>query len=185
MGLPQPKLFLTVEEYLQGERDVATRHEYVQGQIFAMAGGSGRHNRISLAIASKLDAHLAGKPCETFMADVKIRVDPDTFYYPDVVVACDESVEDDYYREKPVLVVEVLSPSTERIDQKEKLAAYKTIPSLREYAIVWQDVARVLLYRKTESGWQSLMFADPDQAVVFESVGVTMTFDEIYRNVLR
>jgi Uma2 family endonuclease len=183
MGLPQPKLFLTVEEYLLGERDGTTRHEYILGQIYAMAGGSDWHNRISGNFFKKLDSALENKKCEVFIADMKIRLEPDTFYYPDVVVSCDDPPTDRYFRNQPVLLIEVLSPSTERIDQNEKLAAYKTIPSLREYAIVWQDAPRVLLYRKTESGWQSQMIADPDQVVVFESIGVTMTLDEIYRNV--
>lgn len=183
MGLPQPKLFLTVEEYLLGERDVATRHEFILGQVYAMAGASDRHNRISGNLFKKIDSALEDKKCEAFIADMKIRLEPDTFYYPDVVVTCDDPPEDRYFRTEPVLVIEVLSPSTERTDLTEKFSAYQKIPTLREYAIVWQDGARVLLHRKTESGWQSTIIADPDQAVEFESVGVTMTLDEIYRNV--
>ena len=81
--------------------------------------------------------HLGSSRCETYIENVKLKADEQTFYYPDVMVACDENPESIYYREQPILLVEVISPSTERIDRNEKLTVYKNIPTLQEYLIVW------------------------------------------------
>src|SRR5215210_9413337 len=139
MSLPKERQSLSVGGYLEGERDSEVRHEYVAGQAYAMAGASARHNRIALNIAGRLNDLLADGECEAFMSDMKVRVAPDLFYYPDVVVACDPAGGDPYVRAEPRLVVEVLSPSTERTDRREKLAAYQSCPSLQEYALVSQD----------------------------------------------
>src|SRR2546421_12532355 len=106
------KPYLSVADYLAGERDVDVRHEYVDGQVYAMAGASDRHNRIALNIASRLNDQLADDRCEAFMADMKVRVTEDLYYYPDVVVTCDPPGGDPYFRTQPRLIVEVLSPST-------------------------------------------------------------------------
>src|SRR5215210_4129937 len=135
MSLPKERQSLSVGGYLEGERDSEVRHEYVAGQAYAMAGASARHNRIALNIAGRLNDHLAGGECEAFMADMKIRVAPDLFYYPDVVVTCDPPGGDPYFRTTPRLIIEVLSPTTERTDRHEKMAAYKSCPSVQEYAL--------------------------------------------------
>jgi Uma2 family endonuclease len=178
---------LSVAEYLAGEKDGAVRHEYVDGQVYAMAGASARHNRIALNIAGRLNDHLTGDECEAFMADMKIRVAPDLFYYPDVVVTCDPPGGDAYFRTEPRLIIEVLSPTTERIDRHEKLAAYKTCESVQEYALVSQQGMMIELHRRIHDNegkeWQTRIFTEADGQCAFESIGLTLNLADIYRNV--
>jgi Uma2 family endonuclease len=183
MSLPRERFSLSVADYLAGERDALVRHEYVGGQAYAMAGASARHNRIALNIAGRLNDHLAGGDCEAFMADMKIRVTPELFYYPDVVVTCDAPGGDPYFRTEPRLIVEVLSPTTERTDRHEKLAAYRNCPSVREYALVSQDGMMVELHRRSGDDWQTHIFTEPDEQCAFASVGLTPSLSDIYRNV--
>jgi len=183
MSLPKESLSLSVGEYLEGERDSEVRHEYVSGQAYAMAGASARHNRIALNIAGRLNDLLADGECEAFMADMKVRVAPDLFYYPDVVVTCDPPGGDPYFRTEPRLVVEVLSPTTQRTDRHEKLAAYKGCPSLQEYALVSQDGMAVELHRRVGDGWLTELFTEPGDRCAFDSVGLTLALNDIYRNV--
>jgi Uma2 family endonuclease len=183
MSLPRERFSLSVSDYLAGERDGMVRHEYVSGQAYAMAGASGRHNRIALNIAGRLNDYLADDECEAFMADMKVRVEPDLFYYPDVVVTCDAPVTDPYFRTEPRLIVEVLSPTTERTDRHEKLAAYKNCPSVQEYALVSQDAMMVELHRRTGETWQTELFTEPAEQCAFASVGLALSLSDIYRNV--
>jgi Uma2 family endonuclease len=185
MSLPRTSFNLSVADYLAGERDGAVRHEYVSGQAYAMAGASARHNRIAGNIFGRLNNHLDGAECEPFISDMKIRVAPDLFYYPDVVVTCDAPGGDPYFRTAPRLIVEVLSPTTERTDRHEKLAAYKNCPSVQEYALISQDGMMVEIHRRRSSGddWQTEIFTEPDEQCTFDSVGLTMSLGDIYRNV--
>jgi Uma2 family endonuclease len=114
---------------------------------------------------------------------MKVRVAPDLFYYPDVVVTCDPPGADPYFRTEPRLVVEVLSPTTERADRHEKLAAYQNCPSLQEYALVSQDGMMVELHRRADDGWGTEVFDDAEDRVTFDSVALTLTLTDIYRNV--
>ena len=183
MSLPKERFSLSVAEYLEGEKDAAVRHEYVAGQAYAMAGASARHNRIAGNIFARLNDKLDGAECEPFISDMKVRVAPDLVYYPDVVVTCDPPGGDPYVRTEPRLVVEVLSPSTERADRHEKLAAYKNCPSVREYALVSQERMLVELHRRVGDGWQTELLTEPDERCAFDSVGLTLTLADIYRNV--
>lgn len=183
MSLPKEKFSLSIADYLAGERESHARHEYVGGQAYAMAGASARHNRIALNIAGRLNDYLAGGECEAFMADMKIRVSPDLFYYPDVVVTCDAPGGDAYFRTAPRLIIEVLSPTTERIDRHEKLAAYKNCPSVQEYALVSQDGLLVELHRRSHDEWQTMFFTEPTEQCAFESIALTVSLSDIYRNV--
>lgn len=184
MGIPKHKQTLSIEEYLAGEQDVEVRHEYVSGQIYAMAGTSDRHNRIAINLVTKLDPHIEGNPCELFISEMKVKVADDLVYYPDVMVACDKPPRDPYCRTHPVLVVEVLSPSTQRIDQGEKLNAYRNVPSIRDYLIVAQDQMRVDLHQRQDAGdWKHLIFTEPDEVVAFVSVSLSLQVSDIYRGV--
>lgn len=158
------------------------KHEYVDGQVYAGAGESDRHNRISGNIYARLVGHLDGNECEPFMSDMKLFVSPHAFY-PEVMVACEQPINDSYFRTQPVLIVEVLSPSTERVDRKEKLAAYRGIPTLREYAIVVQDLIEVELRRRVDDKWRTEIYRDLTDAITFESIDFTLTVADIYRNV--
>lgn len=130
MGLPKLKTKISVENYFEGEKVSQLKHEYVNGEVYAMAGASDKHHRIAANLFIKLDSHLEDSDFEAFIVDMKLKADEKTFYYPDVFVSCDESPESRFYREEPVLIIEVLSPSTRVIDRREKLRVYQQIPSL-------------------------------------------------------
>lgn len=178
------KPYLSVADYLAGERDADVRHEYVDGQVYAMAGASDRHNRIALNIASRLNEHLADGECEAFMSDMKVKVDPVLYYYPDVVVTCDPPGGDRYVRTEPRLIVEVTSPTTERIDRTEKLHAYRRVESLQEYVLVSQETPFIELHRRGADGaWAREVCINPEEQLTLASVGLTLALSDVYRNV--
>ena len=154
---------LSIEDYLEMEKTATVRHEYVAGEVYAMTGASRRHNRIAGNAYRRLADAAAGGPCRVYMETVKLRVD-DVFYYPDVMVACEDEPDDPYYEDSPCLVVEVVSPSTETTDRREKLAAYKHIPGLKAYLIFDQDRARVERHFRDEEGaWRRADMVDEGQ----------------------
>jgi Uma2 family endonuclease len=184
MSLHDPKSYLSVDEYLASERDNPVRHEYVQGQLYAMAGASDRHNRIALNIASRFNDHLANNHCEAFMVDIKIKVAEDLFYYPDVVVTCDTPGGDLYFRTEPRLIIEVMSPSTARTDRHEKLTAYRHLSSLQEYVLVAQDEIMIEIHRRGDDGpWEREILNQPEEIVYFSSIDLSLSVGDIYRNV--
>lgn len=173
---------LSVEEYLKYEAESPVRHEYVAGDIFAMAGTSLKHNRIALRLSTELSNRLWGGPCQTYMSDAKVRLKINTdeyFYYPDVTVGCNREDEEKHYLRHPKLIIEVLSPSTEAIDRREKAAHYRCIPTLEEYVLVAQDISEVTISRRSEN-WRSFVATSEDERVDFRSVGVSLTIAEIY-----
>ncbi|MEP7337684.1 MAG: Uma2 family endonuclease [Acidobacteriota bacterium] len=177
----------TVEEYLAFEKTSPVRHEYVDGLIFAMAGESKNHNRLASKICTRLNLHLEDDRCEVFIENVKVKVSPTRYYYPDVVVSCNEPTEDEdaYIIEDPVMILEVLSPTTKRNDRVEKMNAYQKLASLREYIIVSQERVRIEIYRHQAAGetWQCEVFDGLEAEASFESVGLTMNLADIYRRV--
>lgn len=180
---PAARRSLTEAEYLAFEETASVRHEYLAGEAYAMAGGSLRHNRIALNTASLLLARLSGRPCQVFLSDVKLRVARDSaYYYPDVMATCaPQAVADQsLVVTEAVLVVEVLSPATETIDRREKLAAYRRLPSLQEYALIAQDSQQVEIYRRQRDGdWLYIAYARGDP-VEFASLGVTVPLADLY-----
>lgn len=183
MSLRKPDQQVSVAEYLEGEKDSPIRHEYVDGYVYAMAGASDCHNRISLNLASRLNDHLIEDPFEVFIADMKLMVDATTYYYPDVMVSCDPPGGDPYFRAQPVLLIEVTSPNTSRTDHHEKLVAYKHIASLREYALISQDSMHVEMHRRNSDGWEVEKLTQADQKLRFDSVGLALKLEDIYRNI--
>jgi Uma2 family endonuclease len=156
MEQPERDGLITVEEYLEGERQAEIRHEFIGGQTYAMVGGTDRHNRIAGNLYVALHSEARRNGCGLFMADMKVRLSvagEDAFYYPDLMVACDPADDQPYYRTAPCLLLEVLSGSTHRIDRREKLFAYTTIPSLQEYLVVTQNEPRVEIHRREVDGW--------------------------------
>lgn len=177
-----PEQLSTPEAYLLLENDnlLETRHEYVNGLIYAMAGASRAHNRVVRRIMRCLDQHLEGTPCEPFQSDMKVKVQRANdvrFYYPDVHVTCEQET-DRYYNEHPCLIVEVLSDSTQRVDRTEKLLAYPMIESLQEYVLLSQDSPYLEIYRR-RTDWQRESFAGSD-SVTLESVGLVLVVEELY-----
>ena len=148
-----------------------------------MAGSSDRHNRISFNFAKKIDAKLdPNGDCQVFMTDMKLQADEATFYYPNVFVACDKP--DPYFRREPILIIEVLSPSTETIDRREKLKVYRQIPTLQEYVIAAQDRMQVEFYQKqSDGGWLKQIFNEPEETLELKSVDLELTLTEIFQGV--
>jgi len=153
MGIPDEQDFLTVDEYLEGEPRSEVRHEYIGGQVYAMSGGSEAHNILTGNLYTAIRQHLRGRPCKVFMADMKLRLNiaqDDIFYYPDVMVTCDPADDAKYFKTEPSVLVEVLSPGTERVDRREKFLSYQRLPSLREYVLVDQEKQAVTCFRRDE-----------------------------------
>jgi Uma2 family endonuclease len=144
---------LTPEEYLEFERSSPVRHEYVQGLVFAMSGSAHAHNAIAGNFYAILHAHLRGSGCIAYINDMKLRVEAaDCYYYPDIMVTCEKPRNDDLFVDSPVLVVEVLSPSTKQIDRREKMVAYRKLASMKEYVLVHQKAALVEIHRRESNG---------------------------------
>jgi len=125
------------EDYLVAENEAATRHEFIDGAVYAMTGTSDRHNMLALSLSSRVLDHLPSRS-QVFMSDMKLRIRDQGatfYYYPDVFVSCAADDRASHHREQPVLIIEVLSPTTDRIDRAEKFRAYTSIPSLIEYVL--------------------------------------------------
>ena len=172
---------ITPDEYLQDELNREFKHELIDGCIYAMAGASKNHERISMNMSYQLANHLKNSPCEPFGSDMKVRVD-DNFYYPDVLVVCDDKGGSDYYTSSPVIIIEVLSKSTRRMDQAIKREAYLRLPSLQEYVLIEQDLVDVELVKRSD-GWQSKHYYMGDE-VTFDSIGLSLPVEEIYLRVI-
>lgn len=176
------------EEYLRLEAESPIKHEYVNGEMFAMVGGTLRHNTIALNIAAALRSHLRNTPCRVFINDVRVRVEKaHSYYYPDLLVTCARGAQridlDAVTVDDPVLVIEVLSPSTEATDRREKLLAYRTVSSLSEYVLVSQDEARVKIHRRRGGiGWEKIEYSGPE-TVELAAVGLQIGMREIYEGV--
>ncbi|QEP42366.1 Uma2 family endonuclease [Ectothiorhodospiraceae bacterium BW-2] len=178
---PKSHQKLSVADYLEDEKLTETRHELIDGEVYAMSGTSANHARITGNFAAELRQQLKRTPCEPFTESLKLRVG-DNFYYPDVMVSCDESDKDDpYYRQRPILLVEVLSKSTQQYDRTHKAEIYRTIPSLQEYVLIEQDRVDVEVQRRSE-GWVSRHYYLGDE-VPLESVGTAIPVTEIYDRV--
>ncbi len=172
--------WINEEDYLTGELTSEVKHEYIDGTVYAMAGASRNHERIAGNVFGELRNFLKNKPCEPFNSDLKIKVGS-RFFYPDVMVVCDEQSRHDYYTESPVIIVEVLSKSSRRRDETTKRIAYQSISSLNEYVLIEQDFVDVEVCRKSE-GWISNHYFMGD-SVLFEAVNLTLTVEEIYARV--
>lgn len=175
---------LTVEEYLEAEKDGTVRHEYIDGEIYAMSGESKRHNLVTNNLNASLRQRLRGGPCQVFIVDVKVYIrSVNVFYYPDIVVACDPADDHEYYVTRPVLVVEVESPSTSAIDRREKLMTYRKLDSLREYLLLAQDAISATVFRREQDGsWSSEELA-AGQELHLESVDLTINLSALYDGV--
>jgi len=174
---------VSAAEYLAAENDGSWRHEFVNGVVFAMAGASRWHNLIRSRLAATLLGH-AAQGCRVFSAEMKLLIrdnNDERYYYPDVFVSCDPNDREPYSCSTAVLAVEVLSPSTERIDRTEKFEAYKRIPSLVEYGLLTQDAMELELFRR-RTDWQR-EFYQRDNTVTFESVGLTINVSQLYRDI--
>lgn len=180
MATAQQIALMSEEEYLEGEKIAALKHEYVDGHIYAMAGAHSNHNSLAINISSEFRNHLKGKPWRAYMSDMKVRIaNGSKYYYPDVLVNCPPV--NGYFTETPTIIVEVLSNSTRRIDETEKRLAYMQIETLEEYVLIAQDFVQIEVIRKSE-GWKSAKYFLGDE-VTFTSIGLTLSVEEIYDGV--
>ncbi len=179
---PKIETLISPEEYIAGELRSEVRHEYISGRVYAMAGTSVNHNHVASNFHIELGVHLRGKKCAPFMNDMKVRIrdaSDETYYYPDVMVNCDPAGQQTYFCDTPALIVEVLSPSTEVIDRREKLSAYCGIPSLHTYILAEQDKREVIVYHRVPQGWEKTILTGSDTLVVPE-LEFSTTLDAIY-----
>ncbi len=174
---------LTYEEYLEFEESSDVRHELVDGHLYAFAGASDRHNLITVNIIVALAIRARGSQCRVFGSDMKLRVSARTGYYPDVMVACDPSDSHEMYRERPCLLVEVLSPSTHLTDRREKLLAYQNIESLQGYLMVYRDQQRVESYTRNSDGIWVYKEVVAGHEVWFPCVDLTVPVHALYEGV--
>jgi Uma2 family endonuclease len=183
MGQAMLQSKMSAEDYLAWEAVQTERHDYVGGEVFAMAGAEDRHVTASLNLAMALRQHLAGTPCRTFIADMKVQAS-EAFFYPDVLVSCSEADRaSPLIKREPKLIIEVLSPSTAAYDRGEKFARYRGIPTLEELAFVDLDTRRSDVYRKGPDGlWVLHPFA-AEEPVTLSSVALTISAAALFAEI--
>jgi Uma2 family endonuclease len=175
-------------EYVAAEATADSRHEYLRGEIYDMAGGTLEHAALAAALAGEIRVALQGRPCRAFSSDARVRIEAtDMTTYPDLSVVCGElqsSPSDGRAMLNPVVICEVLSDSTEAYDRGAKASHYRHIPSLKEYVLVSQSEHRVEVQRRNAAGHWEIHEFGPGEHAVLESLGVSISLDALYRNPL-
>lgn len=176
---------MTIEQYLEWEPQQEVRYEYVNGEVFAMTGGTVPHNDIALNFYRALYPHLRSRGCRINVADVKLQISSTSpYYYPDIIVSCDpRDFNARQFIQAPTLIIEVLSPSTEVKDRGEKLAYYRALSSLQEYVLVDSRQISVECYRRGEGRmWLYYPYASGD-LITLESIAFTCPIENLYENI--
>jgi Uma2 family endonuclease len=185
-ALRQPH-FMTIADYLAGEEVSGVKHEYLAGTVHAMAGATNQHNTIALNSQASLLGQLRGKPCQPFNSDTKVRIGfPDhlRFYYPDAMVVCHPNPATDHFQDQPVVIIEVLSDSTRRVDLGEKRDAYLTMPSLQVLLFVEPVFAAVTVHRRQPEGGFALEYHSGLEAVIpLPEIAAALPLAELYERV--
>ncbi|MDP2904065.1 MAG: Uma2 family endonuclease [Methylovulum sp.] len=179
--------YLNEQDYLALEHAADTRHEYVDGQLYAMAGASERHNRIAGNVFFQLRAASRGGHCGVFISDMKLKLAwHKAYYYPDVMLVCNAHDNNGYYKQQPCFIAEVLSPSTANIDRREKLLAYQKIPSLRYYLLINANQSQVDYFvRDAQDEWQTAFLeADETLTIDCENYHAVLRLCDIYEDVV-
>jgi len=186
---PQEKSRMTQEEYLEFERYSEIKHEYFDGEIFAMVGASLNHNRINTNFTRELGVQLKGSLCDPFSSDMRVKVQKnDKYTYPDIVIVCgDIELERIGGMEtllNPTAIIEILSDSTEAYDRGAKFQHYRLVPSLQEYILVSQHTCLVERYVRSEDGsWRYIAYDNMEQTMTIESVRCELLLSDIYYRV--
>jgi Uma2 family endonuclease len=177
----------TPEEYLELERAAEQKHEFIDGEILAMAGASREHNLIGVNVSGELRSRLRGKGCEIYANDMRVRMRKNRYGYPDLVVVCDKPQFDDDEFDvllNPLIVVEILSKSTRFRDKTEKLITYQKMESLRECLLIEQDEPRIEHYiKKTPNQWLLFIYENLDETISLKSVNCKLPVAEIYAQI--
>lgn len=184
--IASPHAPLTPDEYLQLEAQSPTKHEYMDGEVYAMAGASDAHVTIAGNLFALLRSHVRGTGCRVYIADMKARIEArNRFFYPDVMVTCDpRDSETSDYKRFPKLIVEVLSDSTEAFDRGDKFADYQTLDSLQEYVLINTRHQRIECFRRNAAGLWVLQYYTPDAgSFSLDSVDFTATLAALYEDV--
>ncbi len=177
----------TTAQYLEYERKAESRHEFIAGQVYAMAGASERHNQLASALNYALYGQLLERPCQVFQSDMRVRAAENAFFYPDLVVVCGEAHYVDEKRDtllNPTVIIEILSPSTEDYDRGRKFMHYRGIASLQDYVLVSQTQMQVEHYtRQADDSWLLRDFNQPTDSLELPSIGSSARLSEVYRRV--
>jgi len=186
MPIP-PKTFVTPEEYLELERKAEHKSEYYNGEIFAMAGASRRHNAIAMQLYGLIGPHLRGKKCRAYPSDMRVLVPGGLYTYPDLSATCEEGRFADSQVDtllNPSLIIEILSHSTERYDRGTKVKLYRAMPSVNEILLISQDEFDVDLYRRQDDAtWTVINAIGLEGSIELTSIGYTLQLRELYENV--
>ncbi len=180
------KEFVSVEEYLAFEEKSKYRHEYLDGEIYQMAGGKYNHSLISSNIITEISIGLRAKNknCDVHGSDLRVKIDETNYVYPDVVVACNPKLVPNIFDtlENPQIIFEVTSKSTEFKDKETKLKIYLQIPCLTDYLIVSQKESRIEHYqRKTDKEWAYRVYSEPNEVIKINSIETELFVEQIYR----
>ncbi|MBG1264990.1 Uma2 family endonuclease [Nostoc sp. WHI] len=179
-------IFITPEAYLQLEEKSNIKHEYIDGQVYAMAGTTDTHNTIVGNLFILIRNHFRGSDCRVYFADIKARIEKrNRFYYPDLIVTCDpKDRETSTYKRFPKLIIEVLSDSTEAFDRGDKFNDYQTLDSLEEYVLVNSKHQRIETFRRNDQGlWVLQTYIPTDQTFELQSINLTASFADLYQDV--
>lgn len=172
---------ITEQDYLAGELLSDIRHEYIDGEVYAMAGAHKDHNVITMTVSNLFYNHLKDKPCQPYAADMKVKI-ANNYFYPDVMVDC-SGQEADYYTEFPTIIVEVLSKSTRQHDKTFKRQAYCQIPTLQEYILIEQEFVEIERWYKTpDNHWEQTVHYLGGE-INFSSINLTILVEDIYSRV--
>ena len=186
IALSESANFISPEQYLESEIKSPIKHEYIEGQVLAMAGTTDTHNTIAGNLFALIRSHLRGTDCRLYFADVKAYLEQrNCFYYPDLMVTCDsKDQENSTYKRFPKLIIEVISSSTEAFDRGDKFNDYQTLDSLEEYVLVNTKHQRVEVFWKTEQGvWLFQTYTPTEALLTLHSLNLTVSLDEVYENV--
>ena len=177
---------MSVADYLAGELDSPVKHEYLGGVVYPMAGARNAHNKIATNALGTFHARLRDKKCEAFNSDTKVRVQLPRqirFYYADAGIVCRPNPPEDPYHDEPVVIVEVLSRSTRRIDEGEKKDAYLTIASVAAYLLVEQDQPKVVVHRRGADGFAAEVYEGLDAVIALPELEIELPLAELYASV--
>ena len=177
---------VSVRDYLHGEQTAKRKHEYVDGIVYAMVGASNVHHRVSTNATVALGGQLRGKRCQAFNSDTKVRIRlprGTRFYYPDALVVCQPNPPSDTFQEAPIVIVEVVSPSTRRTDENEKCEAYLSIDSLCVYILIQSSAPATLVYRRGDRGFERQRYVGLDAVIPLPEIECELRLADLYENV--
>jgi Uma2 family endonuclease len=186
MSMVEVPEFVSVDDYLASEEIATTRSEYIEGWVRAMTGATNRHNRVKVNCLVHLSIALKGQRCQPFDSDTKVRIrrlGRTRFYYPDLQVVCESNAPTEVFQDTPVLIVEVLSPSTRQYDLDEKFAAYLEIPSLECYIILEQHTPVAIVMRRTEKGFLRETYEGVEASILLPFLGCSSSLRDVYDGV--